>query len=62
MLDKVYPKMTISLDLVQGTFSPAVVRRISYKMNVPPNFMFIACPDEKMGNIQDFGGVRLITH
>merc|ERR1712137_835002 len=62
MLDKVYPKMTISLDLVQGTFSPAVVRRISYKMNVPPNFMLIACPDEKMGNIQDFGGVRLITH
>ena len=57
-----YPKLTISLDLVQGIFSPAYVRRISKKMDVPPNFMFIACPDEKMGNIQDYGGVRLITH
>lgn len=54
--------MTISLDLVQGKFSPAYVKKISKKMNVPPNFMFIACPDEKMGSIADFGGVRLITH
>ena len=62
VLDKVYPKMTISLDLVQGTFSPAYVQRISKKMDVPANFMFIACPDDKMGSIQDYGGVRLITH
>jgi len=62
LLDQVYPKMTVSLDLVQGKFSPAMVQRISEKMGVPPNFMFIACPDEKMGSIADFGGVRLITH
>lgn len=63
MIDMMYPKCTINLQIIQGEFGPVIARRISKKMGVPPNFMFITCIDEKFkSSIQDFGGVRLITH
>ena len=63
MLDLMYPKLRIDLEFVQGNFSPAYVRKLSQHLDVPANFMFMTCIDERYNStIQDFGGVRLITH
>eukprot|EP01095_Lingulamoeba_sp_RSL-Kostka_P016361 TRINITY_DN7987_c1_g2_i1.p1 TRINITY_DN7987_c1_g2~~TRINITY_DN7987_c1_g2_i1.p1 ORF type:complete len:672 (+),score=192.22 TRINITY_DN7987_c1_g2_i1:37-2052(+) len=62
LLDKMYPKMSIGLVFVKGAFNPSYVRRLSYTLDVPPNFMFIVCPDSKLSSsLEDFGGIRLIT-
>jgi len=63
VLDHIYPKLRIDLVLVRGRFCPHVVISIAKRLNIPQNFMFIACPGkdfpEKIGQ---FGGVRVITH
>jgi len=63
VLDHIYPKLRIDLVLVKGKFTPHTVISIAKRLNIPQNFMFIACPGkdfpEKIGQ---FGGVRVITH
>eukprot|EP01012_Entosiphon_sulcatum_P025697 TRINITY_DN3104_c0_g1_i1.p2 TRINITY_DN3104_c0_g1~~TRINITY_DN3104_c0_g1_i1.p2 ORF type:complete len:670 (-),score=164.84 TRINITY_DN3104_c0_g1_i1:87-2096(-) len=63
-IDQAYPKIAISLILVEGVnFSPGVVRHLSTALNTPTNFMFLGCPDDRfIHNLDAFGGVRLITH
>jgi hypothetical protein len=63
ILDRMYPKMTIELFLVQGDFVPQLVEQLSQDFNVPKNFMFMCCPGHKFPHhIGNFGGVRVITH
>jgi len=63
IMDRCYPKTRIDLLLVRGRFSPGMVDYLSNKLNIPKNFMFLTCPDDKFpNNIAEFGGVRLVTH
>jgi hypothetical protein len=78
ILSKLYPKLRIDLVnweyfrfswrnfgkvLVKGIFNPTTVKNLAAELNVPVNFMFIACPgDHFPHNYSDFGGIRLITH
>eukprot|EP01103_Thecamoeba_quadrilineata_P011775 TRINITY_DN2884_c0_g1_i1.p1 TRINITY_DN2884_c0_g1~~TRINITY_DN2884_c0_g1_i1.p1 ORF type:complete len:664 (+),score=130.79 TRINITY_DN2884_c0_g1_i1:66-2057(+) len=63
MLDETYPKITIDLVLIQGIFSPQLVDSFSERMRIPKNLIFITCPSNKlMYKINEFGGVRVITH
>eukprot|EP01132_Coremiostelium_polycephalum_P003677 gene3677-4580_t len=63
-LDQCYPKIRIDLIRVNAPFNPSTVERISRLMEIPKNFMFMACPKDKDANLSigDFGGVRMITH
>jgi len=62
-LDHCYPKIRLDLILVHGVFCPETVEKIGSILNIPKNFMFIACPKERLPHrIGDFGGVRMITH
>lgn len=61
ILDKIYPELKIDLVLVKGQFSPEVIERLSKKLGVPKNYMFIGTPGDRFPhNIRDLGGVRLI--
>jgi hypothetical protein len=60
-LDEVYPELRIDLILVQGSFSPELIERLSRRMGVPKNYMFIGTPGDRFPhNIAELGGVRLI--
>ncbi|KYR01837.1 hypothetical protein DLAC_01855 [Tieghemostelium lacteum] len=61
-LDKCYPKIRIDLIKVHGPFTPSTVEKISDIMNIPKNFMFIACPRDQTypHSIGDFGGIRMV--
>ncbi len=60
-LDKAYPELRIDLVLVQGSFSPELIERLSRLFGVPKNYMFIGTPGDRFPhNIAELGGVRLI--
>jgi len=62
-LDHCYPKLRLDLITVRGTFNPTTVEKIAQQLNIPKNFMFIACPKDHLPHsIGEFGGVRMITH
>lgn len=49
--------------IVRGKFTPAMVDYLANELEIPKNFMFMACPNSHFPhNIGEFGGVRLITH
>ncbi len=61
ILDKIYPELRIDLVLVKGQFGPELIERLSKKLQVPKNYMFIGTPGDRFPhNIRDLGGVRLI--
>lgn len=63
ILDRLYPKSTISLLLVQGEFNAEAVAKISAKLSIPRNFFFIASPAANFSvKLASLGGCRLITH
>ncbi len=60
-LDREYPEIDVELVVVEGVFSPALIRELSEQWNIPINFMFIGSPSEKFPyRIEELGGVRLI--
>ena len=60
-LDREYPEIDIEFTVEEGTFSPALIKSLSKKWNIPINFMFIGSPSNKFPyKIEEFGGVRLI--
>jgi amino acid transporter len=60
-LDEVYPELRIDLVIVQGQFGPELIERLSQRMGVPKNYMFIGTPGDRFPhNIAELGGVRLI--
>jgi hypothetical protein len=47
--------------LVKGTFCPELIERLSQRLGVPKNYMFIGTPGDRFPHrIADLGGVRLI--
>jgi amino acid transporter len=65
VLQRIYPKMSISLEIFQSpsSFDAASVRNAGKALEVPPHRMFISCPNQNFPyDIAELGGVRLITH
>ena len=60
-LDREYPEIKIEFLIVEGEFSPKLIKELSEKWNIPINFMFIGSPSDKFPyKIEELGGVRLI--
>jgi hypothetical protein len=60
-LDDVYPDLDIEFVVIQGTFSPELIRQLSHKWGIPTNLMFIGSPGQRFPySLADLGGVRLI--
>ena len=62
LLDLLYPRVKISLLVVNSTFDATTVEWLSQTLEIPTNAMFISCPDENF-SIQKsrLGGIRIIT-
>jgi len=60
-LDRIYPRLRIDLILVKGRFGPELIERLSRRLGVPKNYMFIGTPGDRFPHkISELGGVRLI--
>lgn len=60
-LDREYPEIAIEFLVVDGKFSPELIRSLSLKWDIPINFMFIGSPSDKFPyKVEELGGVRLI--
>jgi len=61
VLDRAYPDIKIDFVKLHGTFGPEMIRELSAKWKIPPNFMFIGSPGDHLPyKLADLGGVRLI--
>jgi hypothetical protein len=62
VLDEIFPEIRIDFVAVKGRFGPELIDRLSARLNVPRNYMFIGCPGDRFPhNLADLGGVRLIV-
>ena len=62
LMDLLYPKIKISLLIIESDFSPGIVDWVSGSLNVPTNAMFICCPDENFAmKVNQLRGMRIIT-
>lgn len=60
-LDDAYPEIDIDLVIVEGTFGPELVEKLSEQWHIPKNFMFIGSPgDHFLYGLAELGGVRSI--
>lgn len=60
-IDHIYPELRIDLLLVQGEFGPTLIERLSRRLSIPKNYMFIDTPSDRFPHSLDsLGGVRLI--
>jgi len=61
IIDEIYPNIKIDLVLVKGRFGPQLIEKLSQRLRVPKNYMFISTPGDRFPhNIAELGGVRLI--
>ena len=61
VLDEAYPHIDLEFVKMEGTFSPALIDRLSDEWKIPKNLMFIGSHGEKFKYDQaTLGGVRLI--
>ena len=60
-LDEAYPSIDIEFVMLQGRFSPDLIKELSERWKIPTNLMFIGSPgDHFMYGLAKLGGVRLI--
>ena len=60
-LGKAYPRLNIEFVVLEGIFSPRLIKELSLEWNIPINFMFIGSPGNHfMYGLSELGGVRLI--
>ena len=60
-IDHIYPELRIDLLLVRGEFGPTLIERLSRRLGIPKNYMFIGTPSDRFPHSLDaLGGVRLI--
>lgn len=60
-IDRMYPRIRIDLVLLKGRFGPELIEKLSRRLAVPKNYMFIGTPGDRFPhNIAELGGVRLI--
>jgi hypothetical protein len=61
VIDQIYPKSKIDLVLVKGKCGPQRIEKLSLKLGVPKNYMFISTPGDRFPhNIAESGDVRRI--
>jgi amino acid transporter len=61
IIDRIYPEIRIDLVLVKGKFGPELIERLSRRLGVPKNYMFIGTPGDRFPhNIAELGGVRVV--
>ena len=61
MVDRMYPQLKIDFLAVKGEFGPELIERLSRRLRVPKNYMFIGTPGDHFPHrIEHLGGVRLI--
>jgi amino acid transporter len=60
-IDRLYPQLRIDFVAVKGEFGPELIERLSRRLGVPKNYMFIGTPGDRFPHrIEDLGGVRLV--
>ncbi len=60
-IDHLYPHLRIDFLAVKGVFGPEIIEKLSRRLGVPKNYMFIGTPGDRFPHrIEDLGGVRLI--
>ncbi len=60
-VDHLYPQLKIDFLAVQGTFGPELIERLSQRLGVAKNAMFIGTPGDRFPHrVEDLGGVRII--
>ena len=60
-IDHLYPQLKIDFLAVQGTFGPELIERLSQRLGVAKNAMFIGTPGDRFPHrVEDLGGVRII--
>jgi len=60
-IDHLYPQLRIDFIAVQGEFGPELIERLSLRLRVQKNYMFIGTPGDRFPHrIETLGGVRLI--
>jgi amino acid transporter len=60
-VDRMYPQLRIDFLAVKGTFCPELIDRLSKRLGVPKNYMFIGTPGNRFPHrIEALGGVRVI--
>ena len=62
LLDLLYPRVKISLLVVNSKFDATTVEWLSRTLEIPTNAMFISCPDENFSiKRSQLQGIRIIT-
>ncbi len=60
-IDHMYPQLRVDFLAVKGTFGPDLIERLSQRLKVPKNYMFIGTPGDRFPHkLPALGGVRLI--
>ncbi len=60
-IDRLYPQLRIDFLAVKGQFGPELIDRLSTRLGVPKNYMFLGTPGDRFPHrIEALGGVRLI--
>ncbi len=60
-IDRLYPQLRIDFLAVKGEFGPELIERLSRRLGVAKNYMFIGTPGDRFPHrIEDLGGVRLV--
>jgi len=60
-IDHLYPQLRVDFLAVKGRFGPELIERLSQRLGVAKNYMFIGTPGDRFPHrIEQLGGVRLI--
>lgn len=60
-LDQIYPQLKIDFIVIKGEFDQSLIQRVSKRLNIPQNMMFIGTPGDAFPHrIESLGGVRVI--
>jgi amino acid transporter len=60
-VDQLYPELRIDFLAVRGRFGPQIVEKLSQKLGIPKNCMFIGTPGGNFKHsLAELGGVRII--
>jgi amino acid transporter len=60
-VDQLYPQLKIDFLAVKGEFGPSLIEKLSNRLKIPKNFMFISTPSHNFKHTFDsLGGVRII--
>jgi amino acid transporter len=61
LIDEIYPQFQIDFMAVKGVFNPSLIEKLSRRLKIPKNYMFIGTPSKRFPHrVAELGGVRLI--